>query len=59
MFVIFHNATMIGVADFIDDAQRCAERMSGQVDPVAWTPTGDMIDINGASTGYFLKRSRP
>lgn len=52
-FVVINENKVIGVAHFADDAQRCAERMSG-VAFAAWTPAGEMLHIDGSHTGYKL-----
>lgn len=52
-YVVINGNAVIGVAHFVDDAQRCAERMSG-IPFTTWTPAGELLQIDGTQTGYKL-----
>lgn len=52
-YVVINRNEVIGVAHFVDDAQRCAERMS-EVPFTTWTTTGELLQVDGTPTGYRL-----
>ncbi len=50
-FAIFYHNTMMGLADFPDEAEAFARRMSGHA-KAAMTPTGAIISPTGDPTGW-------
>ncbi len=52
-YVVINRDKVIAVAHFVDDAQKCAQRMSG-IPFTSWTPAGEMVQIDGTPTGYKL-----
>ena len=50
-FAIYYHARMVGVADFLDDAEECAKRLSGHMKSKL-LPTGSLVTNYGDPTGY-------
>lgn len=50
-FAIFYHSRMVGIADFLDDAEACARRLSGHLKSKL-LPTGMLVTNYGDPTGY-------
>jgi hypothetical protein len=50
-FAIFYHARMLAVADFLDDAEDAAKRLSGHKKS-SLTPHGMLVTNYGDPTGY-------
>jgi hypothetical protein len=57
-FVIAHKGRIVGIADYIDEAFECAERLAGRPANAMWCPaTGEMI-VDGQALGWSILRPK-
>lgn len=58
-FLIYHGDTVMGAADYADEARAFAERLAGDPESVYWEPTTGKMYVRGNLTGWKVMRSIP
>lgn len=57
-FVIAKNGRVMGVANYLDEAQHFAERMAGHPERVTWSPVGTMF-VGAEVSGWKILKPAP